>query len=117
MRKRAMPVEHVCGKENCGRIFRGRANAVYCSKRCREAATKRRHRARPKPAIHIVKRMGYRPGDPNALSLCGLRGRILTESIENVTCTNCLRMYVRPGRVSVLRLEIGPFGQQRWFSR
>ena len=117
MAKKVLPTEHICGNEKCRRYFRGRANAVYCSKRCREAATKRRHRARPKPAIHMAKRLGYRPEDPNAVSLCGLRGRILTEFIENVTCPNCLRMYGRPGRVSVLRLEIGPFGQQRWFSR
>ena len=61
MKKKAIPVEHICGNENCCAVFYGRANAVYCTRRCREAATKRRHRARPKPTIHLAERMGYSP--------------------------------------------------------
>lgn len=117
MRKKAMPVKHVCGNENCGRIFYGRVNAVYCSRRCQYAATKRRHRARPKPTIHLPERSGYRPGDPHAVSLCGMRGRVLTEYIENVSCSNCLRMRKRRGTVRVLRTIEEPIGRMRWASR
>ena len=118
MRKKTMPVEHICGNENCCAVFYGRANAVYCTRRCREAATKRRHRARPKPSIHLAERMGYRPGDPEAVSSCGLRGRVLSENIEEVSCSNCRRMHRhgRRGRARVLRQVRVPFGQVRWVS-
>ena len=77
-----------------------------------------RHRARPEPTVHLAERKGYSPGDPDAVSLRGLRGRVLSEYIETVSCSNCRRIHQhgRRGRARVLRQVIGPFGQMRWVS-
>lgn len=48
--------------------------------------------------------------------MCGMRGRVLSENIEDVSCTNCRRKHERSGRTRALRQVRGPFGQLRWVS-